>query len=202
MKKIISRIAWVQLVVILSCGFAYSNDFDVNSDGRVGLEEAIYSLQVASGLTPQPESTAGNCGVIKIALETGENPKPEISFHLFDTGASFLIIHGILIQTPTIEDPDYKPIIMSGTGQVAEITENSVVKSIFFMNLNYAQEHASCNRDSRIAQVSLDLSTLQGTFWAVGTDFCTDGDGSFDNSYDHFPISLVGELPACIQNGN
>ncbi len=71
------------------------------------------------------------------------------------------------------------------------------------MNLHYSQEHADNSPDSywhdgRNAQVSLDLSTLEGTFWMVGTDYDAARD-EFSENFDQFSIVLAGELPECLQ---
>ena len=142
-----------------------------------------------------------NCGELQLAVSA--DPSNPIRFYLINTPGPFKIVHGILQPTPTISDPDYKPILFSGTGQVVDLRVDSESHPVFFMNLHSSQEHADQSpqkywHDGRVAQVSLDLSTLKGTFWSVGTDYnaATDED---DNGFDKYDVSLVGQLPACLK---
>jgi hypothetical protein len=126
-----------------------------------------------------------------------------ICFYLVDFGGPFYIVHAALVPTPTEIDPDFKPIMMSGTGQVVESADQISPSRVFYMNLSYSQEHADMSPDSywhdcRNAQISLDLSTLEGKFWMVGTDYDA-ADGEYSDGYDKFYITLAGELPECLQ---
>jgi hypothetical protein len=130
------------------------------------------------------------------------NNLPIITFRLVDVGGAFHIVHLLLVPVPTIADPDYKPIIMSGTGQVVELTNEPTLNPSYYMNLYYSQEHAENNpsgywHDGRIGQISLDLVTLQGTFWMVGTDHNATSNEE-DSAFDKFNVTLHGDLPHCI----
>jgi hypothetical protein len=126
--------------------------------------------------------TAGqtvSCQELDLAIGTSAadmNEATILRFYLADLGGPFYIVHAMLQPTPTVSDPDYKPIMMSGTGQVVESADDETSGRVFYMNLHYLQEHADKSlysywHDGRNAQVSLDLSTLKGTFWMVGTDY-------------------------------
>jgi hypothetical protein len=125
-------------------------------------------------------------------------------FYLADFGGPFYIIHAILMPNPTAGDPDYKPIMMSGTGQVVESADNTKSGRVFYMNLHYSQEHTDKSpysywHDGRNAQVSLDLSTLKGTFWMVGANYNASND-EFADGFDKMDITLAGELPECLMD--
>jgi len=128
------------------------------------------------------------------------------TFFLADFGGPFKVVHASLLPVPTVSDPDYKPILMSGTGQVIDLDDDMMSRRVFYMNLHYSQEHADQSPDKywydgRIAQISLDLSTLEGSFWMVGTDYNAAND-HFDEDYDKFNITLVGQLPECLRESN
>jgi hypothetical protein len=153
------------------------------------------------------EPTAGqtvSCYQLDLAIDTTAADTDEASivrFCLADFGGPFYIVHAVLLPVPTAIDPDYKPIMMSGTGQIVE-SPGETSGRVFYMNLHYSQEHADKSPDSywhdgRNAQVSLDLSTLKGKFWMVGTDYDAAGD-EFSENYDRFNITLAGELPECL----
>ena len=149
------------------------------------------------------------CEELLLAIDTTPIDTEEptiIRFYLADFGGPFYIIHAALLPIPTVSDPDYKPIMMSGTGQVVESAgeiTSSRISRVLYMNLSYSQEHAEIPpddyyHDGRIAQISLDLSTLKGTFWMVGTDYNA-ADGECSDDFDKFNIVLAGELPECLQ---
>ena len=150
-----------------------------------------------------------SCHELDLAIDTtvADTEEPTIiRFYLADFGGPFYIVHAALLPNPTVTDPDYKPIMMSGTGQVVESAgeiTSSLISRVLYMNLSYSQEHAdespdSYWHDSRNAQISLDLSTLKGTFWMVGIDYDAAGD-EFSENFDKFNIVLAGELPECLQ---
>ena len=150
-----------------------------------------------------------SCQELDLAIEVAAADPNEamiIRFYLADFGGPFYIVHAALLPNPTVSDPDFKPIMMSGTGQVVESAgeiTSSRISRVFYMNLSYSQEHADMSpdsywHDSRNAQINLDLSTLKGTFWMVGTDYDA-ADGHFSDGYDKFNIILAGELPECLQ---
>ena len=96
--------------------------------------------------------------------------------------------------------------MMSGTGQVIESADDETSSRVLYMNLHYSQEHADKSpysywHDGRNAQVSLDLSTLKGTFWMVGTDYDAAHD-EYSAGYDEFNIILAGELLECLKQGS
>ena len=146
------------------------------------------------------------CEELLLAIDTTPIDTDEptiIRFYLADFGGPFYIIHAALLPNPTVSDPDYKPIMMSGTGQVVESGDETESSRVFYMNLHYSQEHAEIPpddyyHDGRIAQISLDLSTLEGTFWMVGTDYNA-ADGECSNDYDKLNLILAGALPECLQ---
>jgi hypothetical protein len=142
-----------------------------------------------------------DCGELQLALST--DPLNPIHFYLLDTPGPFKIVHGIYQAVPTVSDPDYKPVLFSGTGQVVDLKVDSQSHAVFFMNLHSSQEHADQSprqywHDGRIAQVSLDLSTLKGTVWSVGTDYNAAAD-KLDNGFDKYEVTLVGQLPPCLK---
>jgi len=149
------------------------------------------------------------CEELLLAIDTTASDPNEatiIRFYLADFGGPFYIVHAALLPNPTVSDPDNKPIMMSGTGQVVEssgeITSSSISR-VFYMNLHYSQEHAdkspvSYDHDGRIAQVSLDLSTLKGTFWMVGTDYDA-ANTEFADGFDKMNLTLTGQLPECLE---
>jgi len=150
-----------------------------------------------------------SCEELLLAIDTtvADTEEPTIiRFYLADFGGPFYIIHAALLPNPTVSDPDFKPIMMSGTGQVVESAgeiTSSRISRVLYMNLSYSQEHADMSpdsywHDSRNAQISLDLSTLEGTFWMVGTDYNAAHD-EFSDGYDKFNITLAGELPECLK---
>ena len=149
------------------------------------------------------------CEELQLAIGTtaaDTNEATIIRFYLADFGGPFYIVHAMLLPNPTESDPDYKPIMMSGTGQVIESADQTTSSRVFYMNLHYSQEHDDkspnyYSHDGRIAQVSLDLSTLKGTFWMVGTDYDAAKD-LFSGGYDKFNITLAGQLPECLEEGN
>lgn len=51
----------VALIMLLFSGNAFSVECDINSDGKTGLEEAIYALQVAAGVYPDGCSGNSEC---------------------------------------------------------------------------------------------------------------------------------------------
>ena len=126
------------------------------------------------------EPTAGqtvSCQELDLAISTSAADMNEAMLtrvYLADFGGPFYIVHAVLLPAPTVSDPDYQPIMMSGTGQVVESADETKSGRVFYMNLHYSQEHADRSpysywHDGRNAQVSLDLSTLKGAFWMVGT---------------------------------
>ena len=150
-----------------------------------------------------------SCQELDLAIEVaGADPNEAmiIRFYLADFGGPFYIVHAAFLPNPTVSDPDYKPIMMSGTGQVVESSGEitfSRISRVLYMNLSYSQEHAEIPtddyyHDGRIAQISLDLSTLEGTFWMVGTDYNA-ADGECSDDFDKLNIVLAGELPECLQ---
>jgi hypothetical protein len=150
-----------------------------------------------------------SCQELQLAIDTpaaDTNEAMIIRFYLADFSGPFFIVHAALLPNPTVSDPDFKPIMMSGTGQVVESSgelTSSRISRVFYMNLSYSQEHADESpndywHDGRNAQVSLDLSTLEGTFWMVGTDYDT-ANGEYSDGYDEFDIVLAGQLPECLQ---
>ena len=157
-----------------------------------------------------PETSQSiNCQELLLAIDTTPIDTDEptiIRFYLADFGGPFYIVHAALLPNPTVTDPDFKPIMMSGTGQVVESAgeiASSRISRVLYMNLHYSQEHAEIPpddyyHDGRIAQISLDLSTLEGTFWMVGTDYNA-ADGECSDDFDKFNIVLAGELPECLQ---
>jgi len=152
-----------------------------------------------------------SCQELLLAIDTtvADTEEPTIiRFYLADFGGPFCIIHAILLPNPTVSDPDFKPIMMSGTGQVVESAgeiTSSRISRVFYMNLSYSQEHADLSPDSywydgRNAQISLDLSTLKGTFWMVGTDYDAARD-EYSDGYDRFKLFLPASCPnACSRN--
>ncbi len=81
-----------------------------------------------------------SCEELQLAIEADESNI--ISFFLADFGGSFIMVHASLLPVPTASDPDYKPILMSGTGQIIESGDETTHQRIFYMNLHYSQEHA------------------------------------------------------------
>ena len=149
------------------------------------------------------------CEELQLAIDTTviDTEEPTIiRFYLVDFGGPFYIVHAMLLPNPTEIDPDFKPIMMSGTGQVVESSgeiTSSRISRVFYMNLHYSQEHADESPDSywhdgRNAQISLDLSTLEGTFWMVGANYNA-ADDEFADGYDKFNITLAGQLPECLK---
>ncbi|MHC4324338.1 MAG: hypothetical protein ACYSUX_08705 [Planctomycetota bacterium] len=157
-----------------------------------------------------PETSQSiNCEELLLAIDTTviDTDEPTIiRFYLVDFGGPFYIIHAALLPNPTLSDPDYKPIMMSGTGQVVESSgelTSSLISRVLYMNLSYSQEHADESPDSywhdcRNAQISLDLSTLKGTFWMVGIDYDA-ASGEYSDGFDKLNLTLAGELPECLQ---
>lgn len=147
-----------------------------------------------------------SCEELLLAIDTTgvDTEEPTIlRFYLADFGGPFYIVHAVLLPVPTENDPDFKPVMMSGTGQIVESADDTTSGRIFYMNLHYSQEHAdkspvSYYHDGRNAQVSLDLSTLKGTFWMVGTDY-NESNGEYSDGYDKFNILQSGQLPECLQ---
>jgi hypothetical protein len=150
-----------------------------------------------------------NCEQLQLAIDTTPIDTEEptiIRFYLVDFGGPFYIVHAMLLPIPTVSDPDFKPIMMSGTGQVVESAgeiTSSRISRVFYMNLHYSQEHADESPDSywhdgRNAQISLDLSTLEGTFWMVGANYNA-ADGEFADGFDKLNLTLAGELPECLK---
>lgn len=142
-----------------------------------------------------------DCGELQLAVNA--EPSNPIHFYLLNTSGPFKIIHGIYLPSPTAGDPDYKPMLFSGTGQVVSLKVGDESHPVFFMNLHSAQEHADQSpqkywHDGRIVQVTLDLSTLKASFWSVGTDYNAAVD-TLDNRFDKLDLSLVGQLPACLK---
>jgi len=138
----------------------------------------------------------------------GDDPdNPSIvRFLLDDVGDAFHIIHGLFLPTPTIDDPDYKPVMMSGTGQVVEQDNGITASRVYYMNLHYSQEHAETdphgyNHAGMVGQVSLDLATLKGTYWMVGTEYNPNNPQSNEDStlFDKFDVYLFGELPESLK---
>jgi hypothetical protein len=164
--------------------------------------------QDGAGIDVPEEGNSVKCEKLLLAIDTtpiDPNEPTTVSFYLADFGGPFYVVHAALLPNPTVSDPDYKPIMMSGTGQVVESAgeiTSSRISRVFYMNLHYSQEHADNSPDSywhdgRNAQVSLDLSTLKGTFWMVGTDYDAARD-EYSADYDRFNITLAGELPECL----
>jgi len=155
--------------------------------------------------TSQPETGQFvSCEELQLAIEADESNI--ISFFLADFGGPFIMVHASLLPVPTASDPDYKPILMSGTGQIIDSGDEATLHRIFYMNLHYSQEHAEKPlhdywHDGRVAQISLDLSTLEGSFWMVGTDYNATRD-EFSEGYDKFNLTVVGELPECLKEPN
>jgi hypothetical protein len=149
------------------------------------------------------------CEELLLAIDTTPIDTEEptiICFYLVDFGGPFYIVHAALLPNPTVSDPDFKPIMMSGTGQVVESSgeiTSSLISRVFYMNLSYSQEHADNSpdgywHDSRNAQISIDLSTLKGTFWMVGTDYNA-AKGEYSDGFDKLNLTLASELPDCLQ---
>ena len=146
------------------------------------------------------------CEELQLAIDTTPIDTEEptiIRFYLVDFGGPFYIVHAMLLPIPTDIDPDFKPIMMSGTGQVVESTDETISSRVFYMNLHYSQEHADKSPDSywhdgRNAQISLDLTTLKGTFWMVGANYDAADDG-FGDGFDKLNLILAGQIPECLQ---
>jgi len=150
-----------------------------------------------------------NCEELLLAIDTTPIDTEEptiIRFYLVDFGGPFYIIHAALLPNPTVSDPDFKPIMMSGTGQIVESAgeiTSSLISPVLYMNLSYSQEHADKSpdtywHDGRNAQISLDLSTLEGKFWMVGANYNA-ADDEFGDGFDKLNLILAGELPECLQ---
>jgi len=150
-----------------------------------------------------------NCEELQLAIDTTpiDTEEPTIlRFYLVDFGGPFYIVHAMLLPNPTEIDPDYKPVMMSGTGQVVESADETTSSRVFYMNLHYSQEHADKSPDSyyhdgRNAQISLDLSTFKGKFWMVGTDYNA-AEGEYSDGYDKLNLTLAGQLPECLKEEN
>ena len=149
------------------------------------------------------------CEELLLAIDTTpiDTEEPTIlRFYLVDFGGPFYIVHAMLLPIPTVSDPDFKPIMMSGTGQVVESAgeiTSSRISRVFYMNLHYSQEHADESpdtywHDGRNAQISLDLSTLEGKFWMVGANYNA-ADDEFGDGFDKLNLTLAGQLPECLQ---
>jgi hypothetical protein len=157
---------------------------------------------------PQAGQTI-TCQELDLAIDitaADTNEAMIIRFYLADFGGPFYIVHAALLPRPTDIDPDFKPIMMSGTGQVIESADQTTSSRVLYMNLHYSQEHAeippySYYHDGRNAQISLDLSTLKGTFWMVGTDYNA-ADDEYSDGYNKFNITLAGQLPECLEEEN
>ena len=149
------------------------------------------------------------CEELQLAIDTTviDTEEPTIiRFYLVDFGGPFYIIHAMFLPIPTEIDPDFKPIMMSGTGQVVESADQTTSSRAFYMNLHYSQEHADKSpysywHDGRNAQISLDLSTLEGTFWMVGTDYNAAEDW-YSDGFDKLNLTLAGQLPECLNEEN
>jgi hypothetical protein len=162
------------------------------------------------GLATRPGGSSGPascqcpvnyCGELQLAV-SAELSNP-IRFYVINTPGPFLIVHGIFQPVPTLGDPDYKPVLFSGTGQVVDLTVGGQSHPVLFMNLHSSQEHAEQSprkywHDGRIAQVSLDLSTFKGTVWSVGTDYNAAAD-ELHNGFDKYEVILVGQVPPCLK---
>jgi hypothetical protein len=177
-----------------------------------GVLLALYPVFSAGQDDDQSEEpTAGqtvSCQELDLAIDTtavDTEEKTILRFYLADFGGPFYIVHAMLLPVPTVSDPDYKPIMMSGTGQVVESANGETSGRVFYMNLHYSQEHADRSpnthwHDGRNAQISLDLSTLKGTFWMVGANYNAAND-EFADGFDKMNLILAGELPECLQQG-
>jgi len=180
----------------------------VSSFGVEPWDNTDVSAMIGLGTRPGKGTDSSSCqcpvtdgGELQLAVSAdSSNP---IRFYLLDTPGPFKIVHGIYQPSPTFSDPDYKPILFSGTGQVVNLPVGSESHPVFLMNLHSSQEHADQSpqkywHDGRIAQISLDLSTLKGTVWSVGTDYNAAADELY-NGFDKYDVSLVGQLPACLK---
>jgi hypothetical protein len=142
----------------------------------------------------------------ELQLSAGADKTFVIRCVLADFGGPFQIVHASLLPNPTVDDPDDKPILMSGTGQIISSQKGATPHRVFYMNLHYSQEHADQSpykywHDGRIAQVSLDLSTLKGSFWMIGTDYDA-ATAQYDAGYDNLDVTLAGPLPDCLRESS
>jgi hypothetical protein len=135
----------------------------------------------------------------------GEDPNnpPVVRFFLADIGGAFYVVHAVFLPVPTIDDPDYEPVMLTGTGQVVEMQNGSTSNKVFYMNLHYSQEHAESNpygynHAGMVGQISLDLSTFEGSYWMVGTEHNPHDDRD-DRLFDKFKVFLFGELPESLK---
>jgi hypothetical protein len=175
-----------------------------------GVLLAFYPVFLAGHISAEidgPEAGQfAKCEELLLAIDTTpiDTEEPTIlRFYLVDFGGPFYIVHAMLLPEPTESDPDFKPIMMSGTGQVVESADQTTSSRVFYMNLHYSQEHADRSpdtywHDGRNAQISLDLTTLKGTFWMVGANYNAADDG-FGDGFDKLNLILAGELPECLQ---
>jgi hypothetical protein len=178
---------------------------------RIGVETSDNTdVSATVGLATRPgagssssscQCSVSTCGELQLAV--GNDSSNPIHFYLLDTPGPFKIVHGIYQPIPTASDPDDKPVLFSGTGQVADMKVDSESHAVFLMNLHSSQEHADQSpqpywHDGRIVQASLDLSTLKGTVWSVGTDYDATDD-EYGSCFDKYDVSLVGQLPACLK---
>ena len=97
-------------------------------------------------------------------------------------GDEFYLFQGYIIV------PGDGPVVMSGSGFVSGNT--------LTLTLCESQYHTSSTwRDSGVTHVSVDKTTLDGTFYSIGYDFKTDpSDRKFDDRYSAGTLTRTGPV--------
>ena len=128
MKKLTLSIVPALVIVVALLAF-----YPVFTRGYFGVE-------INQSDTSQPETGQFvSCEELQLAIDTttvDTNEPTIVRFFLADFGGPFNIVHGLLLPNPTVSDPDYKPIIWSGTGQVVDLEGETTSRRIFYMNLH------------------------------------------------------------------
>ena len=95
-------------------------------------------------------------------------------------GAEFYLFQGYIIV------PNDGPVVMSGSGFMSGNT--------LTLTLCVSQFHTSNSwRDGSVLHISIDKTTLDGTFYEIGYDFNTDPDDRiFDNRYSAGTLTRTG----------
>ena len=97
-------------------------------------------------------------------------------------GDEFYLFQGYLVV------PNDGPFVMSGSGFMSGNTLTFTCRA--------SQSHTSSPwRDGGVVQLSIDKTTLNGTFYSIGYDFNTDpGDRIFDDRYSSGTLTRTGPV--------
>jgi hypothetical protein len=110
-----------------------------------------------------------------------ENISGTVKMAVTQMGGNYVTVQGYL------ELPDDGPVILSGGG--------ALISDTVYLTVTATQKHTDKNRDTEVMNIQLNKTTLNGTFYSVGSDFDVSTAGAspkFDTRFTSGTLTLSG----------